>query len=65
MLVKQYIHVRIACSNLSRENQDLKVALATRPTLPDPTIIYIEKIAERQNQVIGMQETLSTTVKEA
>ena len=45
-IVEWSIHVNITCANLSKENQALKQALTTRPVLPDPAVIYAEKITE-------------------
>ena len=64
-IFKRSIHVKTACVNLSKENQELKKALVTRPTLPDPVVIYAERVAKKSKQETEMQETLGTTVKEA
>ena len=57
--------MNINCANLSRENQELKEALVTRPVLPDSTVIYAEKVMEKHKQESRMEETLGTTVKQA
>ena len=64
-IVEWSIRVKIDFVNLSKENQELKEALVTKSPLPDPAIIYAEKVIEKQKQATGMQETLGTTVKEA
>ena len=63
-IVGHMVHIRMACLNLHQENEELKAALAARPALPDPAVVYREHISERQSQVTKMQEVLSTAAKE-
>ena len=42
------IHVKVVWDNLQYENTELKAALAARPALPDPQVIYANQITARQ-----------------
>ena len=53
-IVKWSILVKITCANLSKENQELKETLATKPALPDPIVIYADKVTEKHKQATRM-----------
>ena len=64
-LVVQAFHLWIVYNGLHRENQELHAALAARPALPNPEIVYSTQVAAKQGQAAQMQATLTSTVPEA
>ena len=54
-------HLREVFTSVCRENQELQVALAARPTLPDPPSDHSEQVTAKQTQAVNMQATLHST----
>ena len=64
-ILERALHFRIVFTDLHKENVELQAALVAWPVLPDPEVVYIAQIIEKQGQATQMQETLNSAVCDA
>ena len=64
-ILQQAIHLRVAFTDLHKENAELQAVLGARLALPDPGAVYTAQITEKQGQVTQMQEALTSAARDA